>query len=60
MPLADFNRRELLDSARSSAGFGGVQPTSFSNTAVSPTTNIPYRSPYDPRNDPNDPWAAKG
>ena len=41
------------------SGFGGVQPTNFSDTAASPTS-IPYRSPFDPRNDPNDPWAAKG
>ncbi len=60
MPIGDFNRRELLDSARSSAGFGGIRPTSFGSTVDSSTLNIPYRSPFDPRNDPNDPWARKG
>ncbi|KKL47840.1 hypothetical protein LCGC14_2331530 [marine sediment metagenome] len=59
MPIGDFNRRELLDSARSSAGFGGIRPTSFGST-VDSSTNISYRSPFDPRNDPNDPWARKG
>ena len=41
-------------------GFGRIRPTSFGSTVDSSTLNIPYRSPFDPRNDPNDPWARKG
>ncbi len=38
---------------------GQLRPTSFGSVAASPI-NISYRHPFDPRSDPNDPWARKG